>query len=155
MGLDMYLSRRISLFGRDCNVSVKGTDIIFGESDSLSIKQEIGYWRKANAIHGWMVRNVQNGVDDNTGFELTPEKALQLLSLCNQVLDEPSRAHELLPTQSGFLFGNNEYNDLYIKHIRDTVLILTDALRTNKQLVNDYSLLGIHFHISLIYQSNW
>jgi len=26
--------------------------------------EEIGYWRKANAIHGWFVRNCADGVDE-------------------------------------------------------------------------------------------
>ena len=29
-----------------------------------SEKEEIAYWRKANAIHGWFVRNCADGVDE-------------------------------------------------------------------------------------------
>ena len=35
------------------------------EFDRLSyIDEEVGYWRKANAIHKWFVDNVQDGNDD-------------------------------------------------------------------------------------------
>lgn len=49
--------------------------------------EEIGYWRKANAIHLWFVKNVQEG-DDNCGeYPVTKEKLQELRDLCQKVID--------------------------------------------------------------------
>ena len=52
------------------------------------IKEEVGYWRKANAIHHWFVENIQNGVDDCCYHrEVREEDLLDLLDICKRVLD--------------------------------------------------------------------
>lgn len=51
--------------------------------------KEIGYWRKANAIHRWFVENVQNGEDDCRDYFVTKEQLTELLNLVNQVLADP------------------------------------------------------------------
>ena len=50
--------------------------------------EDIGYWRKANAIHKWFVDNTQDG-DDKNGEEsyVSRAKLVQLLELCNKVLE--------------------------------------------------------------------
>lgn len=51
MGLDMYL------YGATWKMD--------GETSTSVIKlEEVAYWRKHNAIHNWMVNNVQEGVDN-------------------------------------------------------------------------------------------
>lgn len=53
-----------------------------------SIKEEIGYWRKANEIHNWFVENIQDGVDDCEYHEEVTKEALEeLLVTCQKVLD--------------------------------------------------------------------
>ena len=56
---------------------------------------EIGYWRKANAIHKWFVDNVQNGVDDCGEYKVTKEQLIQLHNACNDVLNNHSLAESL------------------------------------------------------------
>ena len=41
-----------------------GLDMMLCHQNDDETHEEVGYWRKANAIHGWFVRNVQNGKDD-------------------------------------------------------------------------------------------
>lgn len=50
-----------------------------------SIFEEVGYWRKANAIHNWFVENVQNGIDDCEYYEVSKEQAQELLDTCKKV----------------------------------------------------------------------
>jgi hypothetical protein len=50
-----------------------------------SIFVEVGYWRKANAIHKWFVDNVQDGYDDCDYYEVTKEKLKELLDACLKV----------------------------------------------------------------------
>lgn len=52
-----------------------------------TIIDQVGYWRKANAIHDWFVRNVQDGEDDcHYHNEVTKEILEELLDICETVL---------------------------------------------------------------------
>ena len=50
-----------------------------------SIFEEVGYWRKANAIHKWFVDNVQDGEDDCGYYEVNREQLEQLLHICKLI----------------------------------------------------------------------
>lgn len=89
---------------------------------------EIGYWRKANAIHGWIVNNLADGVDECQRIPMTPENMQRLLGLCKQVLKTPSKARKLLPVTAGFFFGSSEYDEWYFNDIKLTIQILEEAL---------------------------
>lgn len=96
MGLDMYLYRK---------------DV-----------DEVAYWRKANAIHGWII-STTNSVDDCTPIHLTKMDILQLRDDCQKVLDEGTTetAWELLPPTSGFFFGSTEIDEWYWDDIKSTI----------------------------------
>lgn len=53
-----------------------------------SLFAEVGYWRKANAIHRWFVDNVQNEIDNCDYYEVSKEKAEELLDICKQIKEE-------------------------------------------------------------------
>ena len=61
MGLDMYLSAKRYMWNKEREgVKVSGIDI----PETLELKElrcGAAYWRKANQIHGWFVKNVQDG----------------------------------------------------------------------------------------------
>lgn len=127
MGLDMYLTaRRSTVFWHDSNESSKlelAVKELFPETEGMdltSIEVTAIYWRKANAIHRWFVENVQDGKDDCGSYPVSRELLEELLLACNQVLDDPDRGPELLPTGSGFFFGSTDYDDWYIRDIRMT-----------------------------------
>ncbi len=50
------------------------------------IEERVGYWRKANAIHNWFVKNVQKGEDDCGDYYVEEEKLQELLDTCKKVL---------------------------------------------------------------------
>lgn len=50
------------------------------------ISEEVGYWRKANAIHQWFVDQVQGGDDECRPFDVSVAQLRELLDLTNQVL---------------------------------------------------------------------
>ena len=51
------------------------------------IMEQVGYWRKANAIHAWLVNHVQDGEDDCCyHHECTKEILEDLLDKCYKVL---------------------------------------------------------------------
>lgn len=139
MGLDMYLSRKTYVkqwehieAEKQYDVTVtkggKATDI---DPKKVSyIVEEVGYWRKANAIHQWFVANVQEGVDNCGEYYVPREKLQELRDLCAAVLGGAQAAPEALPTQSGFFFGSTSYDEYYREDLSETVRIIDEALAT-------------------------
>ena len=111
MGLDMYLTARRS-----------GIESVEEE------EQDVGYWRKANAIHAWFIDNVQDSQDNCGDYDVTREQLTELLNTVNTVLSDLSKAKALLPTRQGFFFGFYDYDDWYIENLNDTVKIIEKAL---------------------------
>lgn len=136
MGLDMYLTKSIFVGAEYEHMKVTGKIEIFQDGKPLkvnlnkvsSIEEQTGYWRKANAIHKWFVDNVQNGVDECQTSYVSSDKLLELLDLVNKVLSDHSLAEQLLPTSSGFFFGNYDYDEWYLNNLENTKQILEFAL---------------------------
>jgi hypothetical protein len=130
MGLDMYLSaKRYMWHGEDTLKESVGSafpDLPEGVKPK-EVTFEVGYWRKANAIHKWFVENVQNGKDDCGDYWVPEEKIDELLDICKQVRDNHELAEKLLPTQSGFFFGSTHYDEYYHEDIINTIEILERA----------------------------
>ena len=93
-----------------------------------TVEMEVGYWRKANAVHQWFVKNVQNDVDDCKSYWVPRKKLLELQDVCNQVLADVTLASSLLPTQGGFFFGNLEYDEWYMENLEITLQNIQKAL---------------------------
>lgn len=141
MGLDMYLSAKRDIWGFDAEEKNLGNAIqkLFPELDDIqaqfnynivsSISVEVGYWRKANAIHNWFVENVQDGEDECRRHEVTRDNLKALKEACEAVLEDRSKASVLLPTQSGFFFGGTDYDGWYYQHITDTIDIIDRCLK--------------------------
>lgn len=64
MGLDMYLYKRTYVENNDVEVLDTDTHERKTYNKVSYIIQEAMYWRKANAIHQWFVKNIQDGKDD-------------------------------------------------------------------------------------------
>ena len=112
--------------------------------DPKKIKKIVGYWRKANHIHKWFVDNVQSGQDDCRSYEVNYEQLRDLLNVCDDVLDDHTKAEQLLPTTSGFFFGGTEYNEYYFEQVQNTYDILMSIVATPEADTDDYA-----------YQSSW
>jgi len=139
MGLDMYLKGKVFL---DYN-SPEREDIAkmleIDGYDVSAVTVELGYWRKANHIHKWFVDNVQNGVDNCGEYFVSKQDLETLLIICKQTLEDTTKASSLLPTQQGFFFGGQEYDDWYFDDLESTVEILEKALKFyNEKIVDIY-----------------
>jgi hypothetical protein len=94
------------------------------------IKVPVGYWRKANAIHGWIVDNCANGVDECQEIYLSSEDLQNLYNSVVAVLEGkvlPSEAS--LEPRSGFFFGSTDMDDWYkgdLLYTRDLIKGLLD-----------------------------
>ena len=93
----------------------------FAVKDYATLEVQVAYWRKANQIHAWFVKHVQNGVDNCEEYYVSREQLQLLLDTCKLVLMQKEEAANLLPVQEGFFFGNYEYNEYYFSDIQDTI----------------------------------
>lgn len=117
-------------------------EVPVGSYRVIRFGEELGYWRKANAIHQWFVNNVQNGKDDCEYYEVTPAHLGKLNSVIQQVLDDRSLAMKLLPPSSGFFFGSTDVDDYYWGELEETLKIIQTTLETtdwDKQIVTYHS----------------
>ena len=152
MGLDMYLDAIRYVAHHDYSAETKKEkvigeqviDLIGGAPGPLKyLETEAIYWRKANQIHAWMVRHVQDGADDCRSYDVTRDDLDQLRQTCRDVLANRARAAELLPAQSGFFFGGTDYDDDYFAELERTAEQIEALLDPKWQ----------HWHFT--YQSSW
>jgi len=100
-------------------------------SEDFEVKEIVikaGYWRKANQIHRWFVQNVQDGKDDCGTYYVSRQCLIDLRDLCKKVSENKELAPTELPTESGFFFGNTEYDDWYYQDLAETIEIIDKAL---------------------------
>lgn len=155
MGLDMYLyaSKYVSGWDhtKDKNFDkiVKLMGLESGDVEkSIDVYLMVGYWRKANAIHNWFVKNVQNGTDDCQKYVLDKEQLNELQDLCKKALEayenkDFTEASRLLPPAAGFFFGSTEIDEYWAQDIAQTIKIV-EKLKGKK-------FEGFDFY----YQSSW
>lgn len=132
MGLDMYLRKNTYIGAKYAHRKVTGVvDIMMDDkrvtidvNKIYEISEEVGYWRKANAIHKWFVDNVQSGKDDCRSYNVSYDQLNDLKNLCLKVLEtkDPSP----LPPQSGFFFGSTDIDEDYYQYLQDTVRIIEE-----------------------------
>lgn len=112
MGLDMYLFERKT-----------GTELM--------------YWRKANQIRRWFVDHLNDfDPSDNLGeYDVSREVLQDLIDDIDYVLEDESieRAEEVMPTGSGFFFGNTEYDEYYFDSLRHTREQIQEILDTSSE----------------------
>lgn len=127
MGLDMYLSAKRYVWsydGKDKELQDKLNDALGELPDGMradEVRVSAMYWRKANAIHNWFVENCQDGEDNCQEFYVSREQIQELRDLCQQALDNPDEADELLPTVNGFFFGSTEIDQYYFDGLRESI----------------------------------
>jgi len=123
MGLDMYLNAR-QFTAKDYakpelyNKLVQEAPFAL---DFATLEVQVAYWRKANQIHAWFVKHVQNGKDDCQEYRVTRDQLQLLVDNCKLVLMNKEEAANLLPVQEGFFFGSYEYNEYYFGDLQDTI----------------------------------
>lgn len=134
MGLDMYLHAEKYLsvnFSPELQTKVKtlvedlGIDV---EPSGITVK--LMYWRKANQIHDWFVKNVQDGVDDCKRYIVYPETLQLLKDTIDKVLADTSQAATLLPPSKGFFFGSTDIDEWYWRDLEETSKKLGEILES-------------------------
>jgi hypothetical protein len=90
------------------------------------------------------VDNVQDGVDDCGEYKVTKEHLIQLYNICSDILIERNLAEQLLPTQSGFFFGNTAYDEWYFNDVEETKRVIDEILEYKSYCLDE-----------LYYSSSW
>ena len=167
MGLDMYLNARIHVSKLDYSDWDRNTDewppptsqmfrsleadaptglTKYSEFAGIEVSYPVAYWRKANAIHGWFVRECAGGVDECQPIYVPREKLVELRDLCKSAVSEPAMAGDVLPPTAGFFFGSYEIDEWYMEDLNKTVEMLDHIL----DLIPEEE-----FDWSFIYQASW
>jgi hypothetical protein len=103
----------------------------------------VGYWRKANAIHGWIVENCADGVDECQEIIVSKGQLENLYDDVVSVLEGTSGLSEAnLKPYPGFFFGSTEIDVWYFEDLRYTKNLL-------KPLIDDPDISYV------IYQASW
>lgn len=132
MGLDMYA------YSVDAGeVGDKQVDI---EVSSLhSVDRNFFYWRKFNALHGWMedLYRAKGGEDESfncSTVRLMPEDLLNLKNVLAALLIGDYSA---LPPRTGFFFGPGEIYPEDISSLSDFIAKAETALNEGKAILYD------------------
>lgn len=112
---------------------------------NVSVAITCAYWRKANAIHAWFVHNCQNDVDECEENDVSREHLEQLRSVCQEVLDDTSKAGALLPPQAGFFFGSTDIDEWYLEDLKLTIDQIDHCLKIADDLGD----------VQFSYRSSW
>ena len=127
MGLDMYFNLKkreyTSVIRKNLIAFPPAIEqIIRGDGDlykyaEISTSYSVGYLRKANAIHSWLVDNCHNEIDDCSEFVIPIKRLVELEDIIHEVICDKEKAETLLPTREGFLFGSLDYDEYYFKDL--------------------------------------
>lgn len=131
MGLDMYLNGRKSYWTDWQNPDNNQTEDSFKVTDKTL---QLGYWRKHPNLHGFIVNEFAEGVDQCQEIELTETDLVKLIAAVEA---------DQLPNTKGFFFGESFPEDK-----PPTLIILRRALEwitTKEDRVSR----------SVIYRASW
>lgn len=143
LNVSVYLSEYTESDKRDAICDIVDVEPNRDNIGSVDICVEVGYWRKANAIHKWFVDNCQDGIDDCRDSYVSASQLEELCDTCERVLSDHTLAEELLPSESGFFFGSTEYDEYYYNDLKYTVELINRVL---DKYGDNYS---------YVYQSSW
>ena len=140
MGLDMYILKGNKA---DWEAYQNGNNEAFYDG-----AEEVAYWRKANAIHGWFVENVQGGIDDCGFYKISEENLITLLDAIKLTIEKYinegfEEASKVLAPISGFFFGPTHDKEWYREYLIET----SDILRN---LINNWDDNAVY-----CYHSSW
>ena len=133
-----YSLNKIGVGGHYVNgkyeITIEPTTDIFNEEIVNEIIEKsyaphIAYWRKVNFIYHYF--DSMGLLDHDSECAWADREELEdILSRCEKVLKEKDLT--LLPTQSGFFFGNTDYDEWYFYDVKDTKKKLKKVLKSLK-----------------------
>lgn len=134
---------------RDISGKEHKAEVITGVS---SVIREVGYFRKANQIQGFMEARFTErfGVDDGYGGKsincvdiiLDAQDIKDLYNICKELLAIKGKkkfakaAAEKLPCRKGFFFGSTEYDEYYRADLEEYVKMVDERMDLDNNFVS-------------------
>jgi len=118
MGLDMYA---FTVSAKDAGNNVVDLDINYGTDNEID-KTELFYWRKFNALHGWMEQLYRIKGGAKASFNCTTVR------LTSEDLDRLEREANNLQPVAGFFFGEQTLYPEDIESVADFIAKAREAL---------------------------
>ena len=126
MGLDMYMYRKLYVKNWELEkedryeVTVtRNGKVLEDWSNPTYIEKEVGYWRKFNALHGYIVDEFAGGLDNCEQIYLSKEDLQKILDTLIEVY-ETKDATKLPPTE-GFFFGSTDVDEYYWDDVKQSI----------------------------------
>jgi hypothetical protein len=140
MGLDMYLHKKTYVKNWNHMSKEEKHQITVKKGGKVrkdikperisEITEQVGYWRKFNALHNWFVQNCQGGRDECQETYVSEEKLKELLDALKTIAAADAKtAKKVLPTASGFFFGGTDYDEYYFQDVKETIVLLEELLK--------------------------
>lgn len=110
---------------------------------------QIGYWRKFNALHGFIVEHYADGEDNCRKIYLSKDDIKEILNTLKEVKANPNSAMDIMPPTSGFFFGSKDIDEWFIKDVEYSVELFEDVLEMLEK--NDKR----NNYYEIYYQASW
>lgn len=136
MGLDQYIYRSRTEF-RSLWRDQQKTDTTVQTCDGIPVPIDqlggmatrettdlVGYFRKSNAVHGWIVQHIAGGVDECQEIGLDREHVVMLVADLHDAIDDP-QGNTALPPRQGFFFGGYDRDEWYVQDLKDALATFT------------------------------
>lgn len=94
-----------------------GLDLYFYKNNKEKEQELIGEFRKVNFLVSFF--EGYGDVENLVPLPIEESWIRDLIACCEEVIKDPSKADEILPTCSGFFFGSTEYDESYFKKVKD------------------------------------
>jgi len=186
MGLDMYLNKKTYVQNwshhkksDNHNVTVKRGGKLREDikPDRVTyVTEQVSYWRKFNALHGWFVNELNDGFDNCAPIHVSKENFIELLELLKGVQNVINNSKkktkilkdwngeeyehnvylceeevkEVLPPTQGFFFGGYEVDDYYKQEVDRTIMVIEETLKE----IEEAEKLGI-YSSDYYYEASW
>ena len=161
MGLDMYLYKKsfVKNFSFDNPEKQYKVEVSRGGVLRTDIKphritqvvEEVGYWRKFNALHSWFVNNCGGGIDECQAIDVSEDDLRNLREVLVKVVENDFKtAEDDLPPAQGFFFGSDVVDDYYKECVIETINTIQDILNENED-IKDAGFYGSDFY----YRASW
>lgn len=182
MGLDMYLYKKTYVKNWEHTAPEYRHKIVVRKDGKIRkdikperisyIIEQVGYWRKFNALHGWLVQNCANGEDNCQEIYVSKKMMDELLNILLKVkslMDNSEKktltakdwndkdyeyevyecedeVRKLLSPTEGFFFGDSNIDEYYKEQVEYTIDLMKNLLKEIKQ--DDY-------FSTIFYQASW
>jgi hypothetical protein len=135
MGLDQYINRKSYIQNWSFDKENKYEVVVTNNGNPTHIKsdkvtyvtEELGYFRKFNALHNWFVQ-LADGRDECQKIIFYEENVDNLLLTMKEVLISKSEdvALEMFPPVSGFFFGSIQIDEWYWKDLESSIKLFQE-----------------------------